>query len=71
MPKLHDDPIAEELGKALADRLGLRHDDTLKDWSAEYGGGKTVLVTMQTVKAIPRAEFVELQKLAEERAARR
>lgn len=69
MAKLHDDPIVEELGKALADRLGLRHDDTLKDWMAEYGG-QTVLVTMQTVKAIPRAEWVELQKVAECRASR-
>jgi len=56
-----------EFGKALADRLGLRHNDTIREWSAE-SSGDTVWVTMQTIKAIPLDEFNELRRVASERA---
>jgi len=57
----------EELGKALCDRLGLRHNDTLKEWSSE-SAGKTVWVSMTTMKAIPVDEFNELLEVASVRA---
>ena len=57
----------EELGKALCDRLGLRHNDTLREWSSE-GSGETVWVTMTTMKAVTLDEFNELCKVAAERA---
>lgn len=57
----------EELGKALCDRLGLRHNDTLREWSSE-SAGKTVWITMTTLKAVTQEEFNELCKVASERA---
>lgn len=60
----------EEFGKAVADRLGLPHDQTGIDWSADhFGGQKTVLVTMAVFKAIPLDEFNELRRVAAARAA--
>lgn len=60
-------PFDKELGKALCDRLGLRHDDTLREWSSE-SAGKTVWVTMTTMKAIPLDEFNELLRVAAQRS---
>ena len=57
----------EELGKALCDRLGLRHNDTMREWSSE-SAGKTVWVTMTTMKAVTQDEFSELCKVAADRA---
>lgn len=57
----------EELGKALCDRLGLWHNDTLREWSSE-SAGKTVWVTMTTMKAITADEFNDLCKVAADRA---
>ena len=57
----------EELGKALCDRLGLRHNDTLREWSSE-SSGQTVWITMTTMKAIPASEFNELAVVASVRA---
>lgn len=57
----------EELGKALCDRLGLRHNDTLREWSSE-SAGKTVWVTMTSMKAITSDEFTELCAVAAKRA---
>lgn len=60
--------IDEELGKAIADRLGLRHDDTLREWSVEGIGTRTVAVKMTTFKAISVDEFNELRAVAVKRA---
>lgn len=57
----------EELGKALCDRLGLRHNDTLREWSFE-SAGKTVWITMTTMKAVSEEEFNELCAVAAKRA---
>jgi hypothetical protein len=59
----------EEFGKALCDRLGLRHDDTLPEWSAESVGTRSVAVKMTTFKIITEDEFNELRAVAVERAA--
>lgn len=58
----------EELGKAMADRLGLPLNSTLREWTAE-SSGKTVWVTMQTMKAIHLDEYNELVRAASKRAS--
>ena len=60
-------PFDEELGKALCDRLGLRHNDTLREWSSE-SAGMTVMVTITVMKAIPLDEFNELLRVAAKRS---
>lgn len=57
----------EELGKALADRLGLNPDTTLMEWDAE-GRGRHVFITMTTMKPMPIDEYNELILVAMERA---
>lgn len=59
----------EEFGKALCDRLGLRHDDTLAEWSAESFGTQSVAVKMTTFKVMSEVEFNELRIVAAKRAA--
>lgn len=54
----------EEMGKALADRLGLAHDTTLRDWSAESSGAGPVVVTLSTRKLLTQEEFHELIQVA-------
>lgn len=56
--------IGIEVGKALADRLGLVQDNTLREWHAE-SAGKNVMVTMTTVKFMDEGEFNELFKVAQ------
>lgn len=57
----------EELGKALCDRLGLRLNDTLQDYSAE-SAGREVWVSMTTMQAVPLDEYNELRVIAADRA---
>ncbi len=57
----------EELGKAICDRLGLPHNRTLQEYSAE-SAGKTVWVTMTVMEAIPVDEFNGMRKTAIERS---
>lgn len=58
-----------EFGKALCDRLGLAHNDTLAEWSTESCGNGEVMVTMTVFKFIFEDEFNELRRVAERRAA--
>jgi len=58
----------EEFGKALCDRLGLRHNDTLAEWEAESVGTKNVAVKMTTFKILTEEEFNELRAVAAKRA---
>ena len=58
----------EELGKALCDRLGLRHNDTLEEWSAESVGTKSVVVKMTVFKVMSEDEFNEIRAVAAARA---
>lgn len=58
----------EEFGKALCDRLGLRLNDTLAEWSAESVGTRSVAVKMTTFKVLSEDEFNELRAVAVERA---
>jgi len=59
----------EEFGKALCDRLGLRHNDTLEEWTAESVGTQSVVVKMTVFKVLSEDEFNELRSVAEKRAA--
>ena len=59
----------EEFGKALCDRLGLRHNDTLAEWEAESVGTTSVAVKMTTFKIMSEDEFNELHAVAVKRAA--
>jgi hypothetical protein len=52
-----------ELGKAICDRIGLDHNTTLGDWNAE-DAGDFVMVTLTTIKAIPKAEYNDLVRTA-------
>lgn len=57
-----------EFAKALCDRLGLRHNDTLQEWSHERIGSRSVAVKMTVFRVIPEDEFNELRAVAAERA---
>jgi hypothetical protein len=59
----------EEFGKAVCDRLGLPHDMTLRDWTAEAVGHQSVFVKMEVFKVLTEAEMSELRAVAEHRAA--
>ena len=60
----------EELGKAVADRLGLNHNTTGMEWSAEGAArGDSVMVKMTTFKMLSQAEYNELIAVALNRAA--
>lgn len=62
----------EELGKAVADRLGLDHNTTLMEWDADRSKANgAVWVTMTTGRLLTNAEFTELQNVAQERASTR
>jgi hypothetical protein len=58
----------EEFGKAICDRLGLRHDDTLEEWTYERVGTKSVAVKMTVFRVISEDEFNDLRAVAVERA---
>lgn len=57
-----------EFGKALCDRLGLRHNDTLQEWTAESVGTQSVVVKMTAFKILSEDEFNELRGVAAKRA---
>jgi hypothetical protein len=60
------DAFKEELGKALADRMGLNHDSTLADWDSE-DTGKGIIVKMTSCRYFTRAEYAELAEAASKR----
>lgn len=62
-----DTPLRRELGKALADRMGLNHDSTIADWDSERAG-KGVVVRMQSFRFFTDAEYAELALVASNRA---
>jgi len=64
----HPTKADDGLGKALADRLGLRHNETLREWSAESLGRDAVWVTMSVAQRISLEEFNELRYVAAKRA---
>lgn len=61
------DRFTEELGKAICDRLGLHHNSTLREYSAE-GSGNTVWVTMTVMQSIPLDQYNGLRRIALRRA---
>jgi hypothetical protein len=64
---MKDDPFEIELGNALADRLGLNHATTLREYDTEHFGTK-VKVAMTTMVFIPTDEYEDLRKAAAIRA---
>lgn len=62
-------PVHDELGKAVADRLGLNHDSTHKDWQVK-GYGNNVYLTMTTQAFMTAEEFEELRVVAVRRAGK-
>lgn len=64
---IDDEPFERELGNALADRLGLVHSTTLREYEAK-NDGKRVMVVMQTVKFLAPDEFDDLCEAAAIRA---
>ena len=68
MSKSDIDKAEQELGKAISDRLGLPHNSTLRDYSAEHSGN-SVWLTMTVMQAIPLDDYNELVRVAARRAA--
>lgn len=61
-----NDQFQRELGKALADRMGLNHETTLEGWESEQFG-KSVAVKMTSFKLFTEAEYAELAEVASKR----
>jgi len=57
----------EELGKALADRMGLCHETTLQDYTTE-SLKSGVVVKMQTFRFMSREDYEGLRAVAKTRS---
>ena len=57
----------EELGKALADRMGLCHETTLQDYTTE-SLESGVVVKMQTFRFMSREDYEGLRAVAKTRS---
>ena len=61
-----NDKLRQELGKALADRMGLNHNTTLEDFETEWHG-KSVAVKMTSFRLFSEAEYGEVAEVASRR----
>ena len=68
MKRTDQDPVDFELGNALADRLGLNHATTLREYDVKASGRSKVVVTMHSALTLDKSDYEDLRRVAEMRA---